>query len=175
MHILDTERLTLRTLEADDDAPFYLQLLNEPSFLQYIGDKGVRTLDDARRTIRDGAGAMQKAHGFSMYLVQRRSDGAAIGLCGLIKRDTLPGVDIGYAMSPAYWGQGYAYEAAAAVLAHGRDRIGLTRLLAIASPDNVASIQLLHKLGLSFVERLQLDGAPGGTNLYALDFPPAHT
>ncbi len=172
MKILDTERLTLRTLETDD-APFYLELVNDPSFLQYIGDKGVRTLDDARRAIADGPQTMQRTLGHSLYLLQRRSDGVPLGLCGLIKRDSLPDVDIGYALMPAYWGQGYAHEAAAAVVAHGRDVLGLKCLLAITSPDNASSIGLLLKLGLRFVECTQLPPDQRATNIYRREFPPA--
>lgn len=172
MKILDTERLTLRTLDTDD-APFYLELVNDPSFLQYIGDKGVRTLEQARRAIADGPQAMQRELGHSLYLVQRRSDGAPLGMCGLIKRDSLPGVDIGYALMPAYWGQGYAHEAAAAVVAHGRDTVGLQRLLAITSPDNESSIGLLHKLGLRFVEFTHLPPDQRPTNIYQLEFGAA--
>lgn len=172
MQILDTERLTLRTLEVDD-AHFYLKLLNDPSFLTNIGDKGVRTLEGARASILEGPCVMQRDYGFSMYLVERRSDGVPLGVCGLIKRDTLPDVDIGYAMAPPFWGQGYAYEAAAAVLAHGRDRLGLPRLLGITSPENIGSNQLLKKLGLRFVKLTQLDGRDTGTNLYAIEFPVA--
>ncbi len=172
MKILDTERLTLRTLDSGD-APFYLELVNQPSFLQYIGDKGVRTLDDARRAIADGPQAMQRERGHSLYLVQRRSDGAPLGLCGLIKRDSLPDVDIGYALMPAYWGQGYAHEAAAAVLAHGRDVVGLKRLLAITSPENQSSIGLLLKLGLRFVEFTHLPPDQRATNIYRLEFAAA--
>jgi len=172
MKILDTERLTLRTLDADD-APFYLELVNQPSFLKFIGDKGVRTVEAARQAIADGPQAMQRERGHSLYLVQRRSDGAPLGMCGLIKRDSLPGVDIGYALMPEYWGQGYAHEAAAAVLAHGRDSVGLDRLMAITSPQNDSSIGLLLKLGLRFIEFTHLPPDQRPTNIYQIDFRAA--
>jgi RimJ/RimL family protein N-acetyltransferase len=172
MKILDTERLTLRTLDADD-APFYLELVNQPSFLKFIGDKGVRTVEAARQAIADGPQAMQRERGHSLYLVQRRSDGAPLGMCGLIKRDSLPGVDIGYALMPEFWGQGYAHEAAAAVLAHGRDSVGLDRLMAITSPQNQSSIGLLLKLGLRFVEFTHLPPDQRPTNIYQIDFARA--
>jgi RimJ/RimL family protein N-acetyltransferase len=171
MKILDTERLTLRTLETDD-APFYLELVNDPAFLLYIGDKGVRTLEDARRAIAEGPQAMQRERGHSLYLVQRRSDGAPLGMCGLIKRDSLPEVDIGYALMPAYWGQGYAHEAAAGVVAHGRDSVGLKCLMAITSPENESSIGLLLKLGLRFVEFTHLPPDQRPTNIYRMEFSP---
>ncbi|WP_395401982.1 GNAT family N-acetyltransferase [Pseudoduganella sp. UC29_106] len=172
--MIETERLTLRPL-TEGDAAFYLQLVNEPSFIENIGDKGVRTLDDARNAIVTGPMAMHKALGYSLMLVQQKSDGAAIGMCGLIKRDTLPDTDIGYAYLPAYWGRGYAFEAAAAVVAFARDKVGLKRLLGIVSPRNTASNQLLRKLGLSFIELLVLKGETKDTNLYGLEFPPHHS
>lgn len=168
--MIETERLVMRPLTVDD-APFYLQLVNEPSFIENIGDKGVRTLDEARNAIVTGPMAMQQGLGYSLMLVLQKSDGAAIGMCGLIKRDILPDTDIGYAYLPAYWGRGYAYEAAAAVVSFARDAIGLKRLLGIVAPHNTASNQLLKKLGLGFVELKFLKGENKGTNLYCIEFP----
>ncbi|MET0859332.1 MAG: GNAT family N-acetyltransferase, partial [Telluria sp.] len=136
-HILDTERLRLRTLEPDD-AAVYLKVVNVPAFIEYIGDRGIRTIDAARKAIVEGPMAMQQTLGHSLYLVERKEDGAGIGMCGLIKRDSLPDVDIGYAYLPEYGGKGYASEAAAGVLAYAAS-IGLRRLLAITSPGNDAS------------------------------------
>jgi RimJ/RimL family protein N-acetyltransferase len=169
MLVLSTERLNLRTVEAGD-APFYLELVNDPSWIANIGDRGIRTLDGARTAIEEGPMAMQARLGYSLYVVERRSDGAAMGLCGLIKRDILPDTDIGYAISPAYWGHGYAYEAAAAVVQHARGALGLPRLLAITSPGNMASNALLRKLGLSLVEQVKLEGWDEDSNLYRLEF-----
>lgn len=169
MLVLSTERLNLRTVEAGD-APFYLELVNDPSWIANIGDRGIRTLDGARTAIEEGPMAMQARLGYSLYVVERRSDGAAMGLCGLIKRDILPDTDIGYAISPAYWGHGYAYEAAAAVVQHARGALGLPRLLAITSPGNLASNALLRKLGLSLVEQVKLEGWDEDSNLYRLEF-----
>ncbi|WP_342117801.1 GNAT family N-acetyltransferase [Pseudoduganella sp. OTU4001] len=166
--MIETERLTLRPITVDD-AAFYLQLLNEPSFLENIGDKGVRDLDGARAAILAGPVEMQARLGYSLWLVLRKEDGAAIGMCGLIRRDTLPATDIGYAYLPAYWGQGYAWEAAQAAMAYGRDVVGLTRLLGIVSPGNTASSQLLQKLGMSYIERIEPN-----TDLYGMEFPPNH-
>jgi RimJ/RimL family protein N-acetyltransferase len=164
--MIETTRLQLRPLTLDD-AAFYLQLLNEPSFLENIGDKGVRDLDGARAAMLAGPIAMQARLGYSLWHVSRKEDGAAIGMCGLIKRDTLPATDIGYAYLPAYWGQGYAWEAAAAALAYGRDVVGLPTLLGIVSPSNTASAQLLKKLGMRYVERIEPN-----TDLYRVEFPP---
>jgi RimJ/RimL family protein N-acetyltransferase len=113
---------------------------------------------------------MQRERGFSTWLVERRGDGAPLGICGLIKRDSLPEVDIGYAFRPAHWGQGYALEAAAAVLAHARDTLGLPALLGITAPANVASIALLSKIGLRFKRRLVLPPRHSPSNLYRIDF-----
>lgn len=148
MKILKTERLILRTLTLDD-AEFYLKLTNEASWIQYIGDKGIRTLDAAKEAITDGYIAKQQSNGFSLYLVERSSDQLAMGLCGLVKREGLDGIDIGYAFSPAFWRLGYAFEAATGVMAYAKDTLGLQQLLAIISPDNAPSAHLLEKLGFT--------------------------
>ncbi|AXA94205.1 GNAT family N-acetyltransferase [Massilia sp. YMA4] len=169
MIVLETSRLVLRTLDTDD-AQFYLELVNEPSWLEHIGDKGVRTIEDARAHILAGPMQLQRRLGYSLYLVARRADGVPMGLCGLIRRDTLPDTDIGYALRPAYWGQGYAYEAAAAVLAHARDTLRLPQLYGITSPGNGPSNAMLKKLGLRFVEETRLAGETRLTNVYRIGF-----
>ncbi len=166
MTVLETERLSLRLI-ADSDAAFILQLLNEPSFLRFIGDRGVRNLDDARAYIENGPVASYARHGFGLWLAQRREDGATIGMCGLLKRDTLDDVDIGFAYLPAYWGRGYAFEAAAAVMAHGSRALGIARIVAIVSPDNAGSIRVLEKIGLAFERKLDINGDGRETSLYA--------
>ncbi len=145
--VCETPRLRLRHVEPDD-ARFILTLVNEPSWLRFIGDRGVRSEDDARRYIADGPRRMYEQHGFGLYLVERRSDLQPMGLCGLLRRDTLPEVDIGFALAPGFRGQGYAYEAASATLAYARDVQRLVRIVAIVKPDNVASGRLLLRLGL---------------------------
>ncbi|MYM68710.1 GNAT family N-acetyltransferase [Pseudoduganella sp. FT55W] len=166
MKILETARLTLRTINADDDL-FYYELVNDPTWLEHIGDKGIRTVAEARTAILEGPCVMQQRLGHSLYVMERKSDGQPLGLCGLIKRDSLPDVDIGYAIRPAYFGQGYTYEAAAAVVAYARDVLGIKRLMGITNPANTVSINLLAKLGLTFVEFKVLppDGRP--TNIYS--------
>ncbi len=149
MPLLETERLALRRLTTDD-AEFILELLNEPSFLKYIGDKGVRTRADACRYIETGPMASYERFGFGLYRVELKDGREPIGICGLLKRDSLPDADIGFALLPRYWSKGYAFESASAVLAHARDTLGLQRVLAITSPDNVASIGLLESLGFRF-------------------------
>lgn len=145
--IAKTSRLTLRQLQLSD-AAFALRLYNEPSFLQHIGDKGIRTIADAEKNLQQGAMASYAQHGYGMWLVENLQ-GDAIGLCGLIKRDFLTETDLGYAYLPEYFGQGYAYEAASAVLAYAAKHTALKTLVAIVSPDNLASKSLLEKLGFA--------------------------
>jgi len=166
--VTETQRLQLHRFDAND-AAFVLQLVNEPSWLEFIGDKGVRTLDDARAYIANGPAVMYASHGHGLYRVELKSTGEVIGMCGLIKRDTLPDVDIGYAFLPAHWGQGYAEEATRATLAHARDALGLARVVAIVTPTNARSIRLLEKIGLRYEK--DFEARPGDvTSLFAIDF-----
>lgn len=153
MTILETERLNLRHFSVED-VPFILELLNEPSFIQNIADRGVRTLEDARNYLRNGPLASYDRYGFGLFAVVLKTTGVTIGMCGLIKRDNLPDVDIGFAFLPRYWGKGYAYEAAAAVLTYGREVHQLTRIVAIVLPSNTGSINVLQKLGLTFEQMI---------------------
>lgn len=156
MIILETKRLRLRQLAPDLDDEFILELLNDPSFIRYIGDKGVRELEAARRYIVDGPVKSYEAYGFGLYLVELKMNRAPIGICGVLKRETLPDPDIGFAFLPAYWNQGYAFESAAAVMEHARGTLKLPRVLAITSPDNEASEKLLNKVGLRFDRLVKL-------------------
>ena len=165
MTVLETERLILRHFNLDD-APFILALLNEPSFLRYIGDKKVRTLEDARQYILNGPVATYERHGFGLYQVQLKDSHTPIGMCGLLKREELPQPDIGFAFLPDFWNKGFAYEAAVAVVNDAHERLKLDSILAIVNPDNDASIRLLEKLGLKF-ERIN-----GDVRLYALPHQP---
>jgi RimJ/RimL family protein N-acetyltransferase len=171
MHILETERLRLRTI-GEADAPFYLELLNSPPFIANIGERGIRTVEAARAAILAGPMAMQAARGHSIYLVELKSGAQPIGMAGLIKRDTLDDVDLGYGLLPPYFGRGYATEAAQALLVHARDTLGLERLLAITSPRNDASHALLLKIGMRFVGTVQLSADDSGTRLYAIALTP---
>lgn len=155
LQVLETERLAVRRLSADD-AAFILALVNDPGWLRFIGDRGVRTLDDARGYIANGPVDMYERLGFGLYAVVLKHGEAPIGMCGLIKRPTLPDADLGYAFLPDYRGQGYAAEAAAGVLDYARRALGLTRVLAITSPDNDRSIRLLERIGFQFERMLQL-------------------
>ena len=149
MTLLETERLILRELTFDD-APFILTLLNDPSFLRYINDKNVRNIEDARQYMLNGPMASYARNGFGLYLVQLKDTAVPIGLSGLVKREELPDADIGFAFLPDYWGKGFAFESACAVMSDARERLGLNRVLAIVMPDNDASIKLLEKLGMRF-------------------------
>lgn len=158
MQPLVTSRLVIRPFTRED-APFILRLLNEPSFIEHIADKGVRTLEQAEAYLAGGPLASYAAHGFGLWMVQAREDATPLGMCGLIRRDTLPEVDLGYAFLPEWWGRGLAREAAAACVAHGRDRLGLKALLAIVSPGNAPSTRLLDALAFRPEGRMEL--APG--------------
>ena len=166
MKVLESERLALRRLTGED-AAFILELVNEPSWIRFIGDRDVHDLDDARRYLEKGPIAMYDRLGFSLYLAELKDTGTPIGICGLIKRDSLPDVDLGFAFLPRFWGKGYARESAAAVLAYGRDTLGLSRIVAITSPDNDSSIRLLESIGFSLERTLTLAGETEETRLYA--------
>jgi [ribosomal protein S5]-alanine N-acetyltransferase len=166
--ILETERLTLRQL-SPDDAELILELLNEPSFLQYIGDRGVRTLADARQYILDGPAASYARFGFGLYRVALKETDVPIGMCGLLKRDSLEDVDIGFAFFPRFWSKGYAVESASAVMAYGREVLGLERIVAVTAPDNEASIRVLGKLGLKFAGMVKLAGYDTESRLFTPD------
>ena len=173
MQIAETDRLVLRTATVDD-APFYLALLNDPGFMANIADRNVRTLDAARQALVDGPIAMQEALGHSIYIVETKDTGTPVGMSGLIKRAALPEVDIGYAFLSAHVGRGYAYEAACAVLRHAH-QLGMARIMAITSLDNVASIGLLEKCGLRFQGVRTIPPYTTDSNVYAADLPIAVT
>jgi len=150
-----------------DDGPFLISLLNQPSFIANIGDRGVRTVEDAHRYLRDGPHAMYERHGFGLWHVARKVDGTGVGMCGLLKRDNLPDVDVGYAYLPEFWGQGYAVEAAAATLTHGARKFGLTRVIGVVSEGNSASIRVLEKIGMRFERMYPMHPGEPEVRLYA--------
>lgn len=155
--ILDTERLALRELN-DGDAAFTLELLNSPGWIRFIGDRGMRTEDEARDYLAKGPIDMYRRLGFGLYAVLRKGDATPIGMCGLIKRDNLDDVDIGFAFLDRHAGQGYAFEAAKAVMSHAREVLGIQRIVAITSVDNERSIRLLEKIGLRFEKLIPMKG-----------------
>ena len=168
---LNTERLLVRGFDTND-AEFILELLNQPSFIQFIGDKGVRSVDDARNYITTGPIESYQRHGFGLYLVELKDRKVPIGMCGVLKRESLPDPDLGFAFLPEYWGKGYAFEAASAALDQARDFFKLARILAITSPDNDASIKLLAKLGFQFERVMKLSTDSDEVKLFSLMFEP---
>jgi len=163
--VFETARLRLRRANTDD-AEFFLDLLNQPSFLKHIGDKGVRTIQDAREYLDSGPIASYEKFGFGLWIIEQKETGNAIGICGLLKRDALPDVDIGYALLPQYWSNGYAAEAAAATLKYARGVMGLRRILAVTSLENQSSIRLLERLGFRFQKLIQLSDGAEQTRLF---------
>lgn len=164
--IVATKRLELRQLTLED-APFILELVNDLSWLRFIGDRGVRTLEQAEAYLQNGPLASYAAHGFGLYLVRRKADGARLGMCGLLQRPSLPHPDIGFAYLPQFTGQGVGFEAATAVLHHARSQLNLSPILAIVKPDNVPSIKLLEKLGMQLQKRISLDEGQSEVLLYS--------
>jgi RimJ/RimL family protein N-acetyltransferase len=166
MSIIETPRLVLRQLNFED-APFILELLNEPGFLRHIGDKGVRSLADARDYLARGPMDSYARNGFGLYATCLR-DGTPIGICGLVKRDGLDCPDVGFAFLERFWSKGYAVESAAAVLAHAAVVLNLRRILAITSPQNDRSIAVLEKIGLRFARMIRLTEDSEELNLFEL-------
>lgn len=168
MIVCETERLRLRHL-TPDDAAFMLELLNEPSFIANVADRGVRTLADARSYILDGPIASYQRYGFGLYLVELLETGASIGICGILKRDELDAPDVGFAFLPAYWSRGYAREAGSAILAFGHETLGLDRIVAITATHNAASMRVLEALGLSRAGTVTLGNHGGESVLFTPD------
>ena len=167
-----TSRLQLREL-TPADAPFIRRLLNEPSFLRFIGDRGVRNEADAVNYLLRGPMASYARHGHGLLRVGLRADDTPVGICGLVQRDTLPQPDIGFAFLPEHWSRGFAFEAADAALRHGRDALGLDEVLAIVSPGNDRSVALLERLGLRFEQEIALGGDPNPLLLFRGDLVAA--
>lgn len=170
--VLQTQRLRLRRFDAHD-ADFILALLNDPGWHRFIGDRGVRSDDDAREWIASRLIETYERLGYGFWAVQRHDSDELLGLCGLIKRDTLPDVDVGYAFLPAHRGQGYAREAVLGCLQHARDVLGMPRVLAITSPENTASQRVLEAAGMRLEDRRTLAGEERETCVYAWGADPA--
>lgn len=155
MNLIETMRLTLRKLTTHD-ADFILDLLNQPSFIYYIGDRGVRTLEDAKRYIEKGAISSYERFGFGLYLVILKEGDIPIGICGLVKRDVFIHADVGYAFLPQFWSKGYAAESAAAVMEYAKTELGMKRILGVTMSENKGSIHVLEKSGLKFEKMVKL-------------------
>lgn len=164
---LETQRLLLRRITLED-ADLMLAIWNDPAFVRFVGDRGVRTVTEARTAMTEGALRLFEQYGYGPYCVLQKSDGKRIGICGLFRRDNLEDPDIGFALLPPYCGAGLASEAATAVVAHARDDLGIEILTAIVSPANAASIALIQKLGLSFERGITMPGEDDEISLYSI-------
>jgi len=165
MHIFETRRLVLSRLTLGD-APFILELVNDPSWIRFIGDKNVHTLKAAKEYIKNGPQKSYAQLGFGLYAVKLKRSGKAIGMCGLLRRDTLDDADIGFAFLPKYTGKGYAFESAETVLKHAHESLKMKRILAITSIDNASSVKLLERLGFCLLKRMRLTPGSEELNLF---------
>jgi RimJ/RimL family protein N-acetyltransferase len=163
---LETERLYLRRVTLDD-ADLLLAVWNDPAFIEHVGDRGVRTVEEAAEAMKVGALKLYLDHGYGPYAMVRKDDGVRMGICGLFKRDNLDYPDIGFGVLPEFCGNGYAGEAAFAVLAHARDDLQIEKLTAIVSPGNAASIGLIKKLGLVLAGMITMPGDDEEICLYS--------
>ena len=164
---IDTERLELCRLTLDD-AGLMLAIWNDPAFIRFVGDRGIRTIDEARVALEEGAFRLYAEHGIGPYRMTLKSDGCAVGICGLFRRDGLADTDIGFSTLPQYCGRGYGFEAASAVVAHARVDARLNRLTALVSPQNIASVRLIEKLGMMFEKMVRIPGDTADVRLYAM-------
>jgi len=166
--VLQTERLVLRHFH-QNDAEFIVRLLNEPSFIEYIGDKRVRTVEEANEYLLNGPIGSYERFGYGLNRVELRETGEPIGMCGLVRRDNLDDADIGYAFLEQHWSKGYAMESAEAVLGHARNKLGLDRIVAIVTPENHSSIKLLEKIGLTFERKIRFSDDDEELEFFASD------
>lgn len=166
LRVLETDRLILRRLTTDD-AEFMLGHLNDASFHRFIGDRGVRTVEEARQYLLDGPIASYESHGYGIYMVELKGSGEQIGTCGLVNRKGMEDVEIGFALLPQFWSQGYAIEAAQAVMVYAQEDLGIERIVAIANPGNERSFKLLEKLGLRFARMFRLPGSETVIKLFS--------
>jgi RimJ/RimL family protein N-acetyltransferase len=166
--IAETPRLRLRLLRLED-APFILEMYTDPEFVRNVGDRGVHSVDDARRYLEGGLVASYAKYGFGLYLVELTDSGTAVGICGLLHRDSHQDVEIGFAMLPGFRGRGYTMEAARAVIELGLNALGLTRIVAIAAPSNLASAHILERLGMKYERRVFFTAGGGESSLFVLN------
>ncbi len=177
MKPIETKRLILRPVDAERDAAFVLRMLNEPDYIANVTDRNVRTLAAAKDYIREkflpgheryGVGycVVFLRPGATARQVELKSSGTPVGSCGLMKRDTMEDFDIGYSTLTQYAGNGYAFEAAWAMMEYGRRELGLKRIIGFTSPTNAKSTHLLEKLRLRFERMVQVPGFPNEARLY---------
>ena len=172
MIVFETPRLILREF-ALEDAAFIVELLNEPGWQQFIGDRGVRDLESACTYLQNGPMTSYTEHGFGLWAIEHKQDGSLLGVCGLIKRDGLDDVDIGFALLSRYEGQGFAREAAAATLVYAQDVVKLLRVVGITAVNNHRSAKLLQRLGMTYEQTFQLHSDSKPLHLYGISFTPA--
>lgn len=165
---LQTDRLSMRWLTLED-ADLMLAVWNDPAFYKYVGDRGIRTVEQAQETLLSGAFKLYEDYGYGPYRLARKQDDTPIGTCGLFRREGFEQPDIGWSVLPEYARQGYAYEAASAVLEYARTVLGLKRILAFVSPENAPSIGLAKKLGLRFEHLTRLEGGEEYVGLYSVE------
>lgn len=158
--VIESPRLYLREIRPED-ASFILEVLTDPDFIANVGDRGVHDLAAARRYIADNMLASYRSHGFGLYMVELRANAAPLGICGLLRRDSHPDVEIGFAFVPRARGQGYALEAARATLDFARRAFGLSRIVGLTAPHNRRSILILERLGFHSEGKMRF--APDGT------------
>jgi ribosomal-protein-alanine N-acetyltransferase len=163
----DTARLRLHGVTTKDHE-LMLAVWNDPAFMSNVADRGIRTAEQAKEAIKLGAEKLFENYGYGPYCMSLKSDGTMIGICGLFKRENLQHPDIGFAVLPDFCGQGFAGEAAAAVVLHARDELGLDRITAIVSPQNAPSIGLIEKLGLTFESMITMPGDDVEICLYGM-------
>ncbi len=168
MNIFSTERLTISHFNVNDSA-FVLELLNTPDWIKFIGDRGIKTLEDAKNYLINKIMVGYTEFGFGMYAVRLKSNLTTIGMCGLIKREGLEDVDIGFAFLPKYNGQGYAFEAASATMNYATNKLGLKRIVAITIKENIHSIKLLEKIGLQFEKNINMADDPEELMLFGMN------
>lgn len=168
-HTLQTPRLELRYF-TPDDADLMLAIWNDPDFVRHVADRGIRTIEEAQTALADGILAMYQGLGYGPYCVTLKETGERAGICGLFKREHLEDPDIGFAMLPSFRRGGVTFEAGVAVLWEARDSLGLKRATAIVSPDNLPSVRLIEKLGLSYSGAIRMPGDDEDVSLYAVDW-----
>ncbi|MBM7663102.1 RimJ/RimL family protein N-acetyltransferase [Bacillus mesophilus] len=168
MKIIETERLVLRWVELSD-ASFILDLLNDPTWLKYIGDKKIRTIEEAENYISFELREMYRKFGFGLYLVELKENKIPLGICGLIKRDSLVDIDIGFAFSSKFQRRGYGFEAASATLQYANETLELKKLVAITTEKNVHSANLLEKIGMKYNSMILLPHAKEELRLFTIN------
>lgn len=165
VYTLETERLRLREFTLDD-TDFIIELLNSEGWIKFIGDRNVKTEEQARTYLIDGPMKSYSINGFGLSMVESKEDGTPMGMCGIIKRENLVHPDIGLAFLPEFNGKGYAFEIAAATLQYAKNTLGLSNVSAITLADNERSIRLLERIGLTFIQPFRFPGSNEELLLY---------